>query len=395
MSMSQSKSSSKNKFKDELDGLSQAINDLNIRENKLQHQNSRSSDYDDNDDKDKTPRPEPKINLETVADEIKNAKKILILTGAGISVSCGIPDFRSEGVGVYAQLKKLYPRLRNPTDMFNINYFVQDPRAFFDFATKLWPGNFTPSKTHYFMKRLNDKNQLLRNYTQNIDTLEQVAKIDSSCLIQCHGSFEFATCQSCRKKYRAEQIKDIILNKSDEDKLGIPYCKSCGKTSGRDKWTAGRTNPKTGRKYEYRMGELPIIKPDIVFFGEELPPIFHQNVKRDSKSADLLIVIGSSLQVSPVNLIPDFVPQTTKKILINKEEIQSYYSTTRYDYELYGYCDEIVEAIEEILDGKNSQNRVFKETDDFQKIQSNAYKKYFVKGRKFVFQGADARYVLA
>jgi NAD-dependent SIR2 family protein deacetylase len=75
---------------------------------------------------------------------------------------------------------------------------------------EICPGNFTPSPSHKFIKLLEDKGKLLRNYTQNIDTLEQVAGIER--VVQCHGSFASASCVSCKNKVSFESIKSDIIN---------------------------------------------------------------------------------------------------------------------------------------------------------------------------------------
>lgn len=317
--------------------------------------------------------------LEDVAQLIKKSKKILIVTGAGISVSCGIPDFRS-AEGIYAQLEKRYPALRTPTDMFNIQYFKADPRAFFDFAVELWPGNFKPSRTHQFMKKLNQQGQLLRNYTQNIDTLEQVAGIDSEVLIQCHGSFENATCQLCGKKYKAEDIKEAVFKKE------IPYCTSNCSSA---RWSEDILKDSMKFSFFGQPQKIPVIKPDIVFFGEGLPDKFHNCCETDPNECDLLIVIGSSLLVSPVNLIPGLVDKKVPKILINKEELRYQHNT--YTYELYGYCDTIMAALEEIMYETTGGTPKFKPVATPEEITSSTF---ISRGHRMCFEGSDAKYIL-
>lgn len=123
-------------------------------------------------------------SLQAAIDLLKEKSKILVLTGAGISVSCGIPDFRSRN-GIYARFEQDFPDLRNPQDMFDLKFFKSNPNPFYTFAKELFPGQFKPSYTHRFIRLLEKKSKLLRNYTQNIDTLEEIAGI--SKIIHCHG----------------------------------------------------------------------------------------------------------------------------------------------------------------------------------------------------------------
>lgn len=103
--------------------------------------------------------------------------------------------------------------------MFDIFYFEHDPRPFFKFAKEIYPGQFKPSLSHLFIRQLEQHHKLLRNYTQNIDTLELTAQINN--VIQCHGSFATATCTVCKYKVDAEYIKERIFSQE------IPYCDKC------------------------------------------------------------------------------------------------------------------------------------------------------------------------
>lgn len=80
------------------------------------------------------PPREPISDLMEIVEAIRNASKVLVLTGAGVSTSCGIPDFRSEKTGIYARLKVDYPTLPDPTAMFSMDFFLKDQKPFFDFA---------------------------------------------------------------------------------------------------------------------------------------------------------------------------------------------------------------------------------------------------------------------
>ncbi|XP_062319976.1 NAD-dependent protein deacetylase sirtuin-1 [Osmerus eperlanus] len=246
--------------------------------------------------------------LEDVVRLLHESKKILVLTGAGVSVSCGIPDFRSRD-GIYARLAVDFPDLPDPQAMFDIEYFRRDPRPFFKFAKEIYPGQFQPSPCHKFISMLDKQGKLLRNYTQNIDTLEQVAGVQR--IIQCHGSFATASCLVCKHKVDCEAVREDIFNQV------VPHCPRCPDIP------------------------LAIMKPDIVFFGENLPEFFHRAMKQDKDEVDLLIVIGSSLKVRPVALIPNSIPHEVPQILINREQLPH----LNFDVELLGDCDVIINEL--------------------------------------------------
>lgn len=261
--------------------------------------------------------------LNHVVELIGKSKKIIVLTGAGVSVSCGIPDFRSRD-GVYARLAVDFPDLPDPQAMFDIHYFRKDPRPFFKFAREIYPGQFQPSPCHKFIKCIEEQGKLLRNYTQNIDTLEQVVGIRN--VVQCHGSFATATCMRCKFAVEADVIKEDIFAQR------IPTCpKCCSLTS-----SISEAGPSTSEE------ALPsIMKPDIVFFGEGLGDAFHNAVAQDKDEADLLIMIGSSLKVRPVALIPSSIDPSVPQILINREPLPH----LTPDVELLGDCDGIINQI--------------------------------------------------
>lgn len=362
---------------------------------------------------------------------LKKSKNIIIVTGAGISVSCGIPDFRSK-TGVYAKLKLDYPDLPNPQAMFDIDFFKTDPRPFFDFAQQLWPGNFKPSATHNFISKLDREEKLLRNYTQNIDTLEQVSGIKN--VVQCHGSFASATCKMCGKKYKAEDIKEKVFNKE------IPYCdcsenrfqalnrkdyendpfvinylnelKTAHNLSDITQIPDSIKNQIIDKLLRSKLEPIPVIKPDIVFFGEPLSDAFHNQITEDKDKADLVIVIGSSMKVRPVCLIPTAVEDNIPQVLINREPLEY---PMNFDLELLGNCDLIIEFIEELMsipsgdteEGRNLtieqklENLTFTETDDLDVIlQEENVKKYFctamdedTDNHRYLFKGCDPELV--
>ncbi|XP_018946558.1 NAD-dependent protein deacetylase sirtuin-2 [Cyprinus carpio] len=228
------------------------------------------------------------LTLDGVARYILSGKckNIICMVGAGISTSAGIPDFRSPGTGLYANLQKF--NLPYPEAIFQIDYFKKHPEPFFALARELYPGQFKPTVCHYFMRMLKDKGLLTRCYSQNIDTLERVAGLEGEDLIEAHGTFHTSHCVSflCRKEYSMDWMKNKIFS---ED---IPKCDSCGS----------------------------LVKPDIVFFGENLPARFFTTMKMDFPRCDLLIIMGTSLQVQPFASLVNRVSNSCPRLLINMEK---------------------------------------------------------------------------
>ncbi|XP_028671909.2 NAD-dependent protein deacetylase sirtuin-3 [Erpetoichthys calabaricus] len=214
----------------------------------------------------------------------KRTKNIIVMAGAGISTASGIPDFRTPGTGLYANLKKY--NIPYPEAIFDIKFFTCDPRPFFLLAKELYPGKHKPNYVHYFVRMLHEKGLLLRMYTQNIDSLETIAGIPPEKLVEAHGTFSTASCHLCYTTYPAKEAKKEIMSGK------IPRCKMC----------------------------LGTVKPDVVFFGEELPERFFLHSK-DFAKADLLIVMGTSLQIEPFGSIINTVRPTVPRLLLNKDHV--------------------------------------------------------------------------
>ena len=301
-----------------------------------------------------------------VAAAIEGASKILVLTGAGISTSCGIPDFRSAG-GVYSIVGDEFPELRDrPEKLFSIDYFKQNARPFFEFNTKmvngLNSGTYRPSVCHRFIAELERRGKLLRQYTQNIDTLEKYAGV--SRFIACHGSFATVSCTRSDVCGVAGQDADSVAEALAAST--IPRCPKCqespppslnkrateateategegGEADADADAGAGPGRPDGAAAAEANvvceLFDQGVLKHDIVMFGEPLPKEFFANVQEDCSEADLVIVIGTSLQVGPVNRIIDLVKPDVPQILINREVVAPGHN---FDSELLGDCDEVV-----------------------------------------------------
>ncbi|XP_046383925.1 NAD-dependent protein deacetylase sirtuin-3, mitochondrial-like [Ischnura elegans] len=213
-------------------------------------------------------------------------ENIVVMAGAGLSTPSGIPDFRSPKTGLYHNLQKY--NLPYPEAIFDVQYFMDNPMPFITLAQELYPGvKYRPNLGHYFVRLLHEKGKLLRMYTQNIDGLERLSGIPGDKLIEAHGSFSTASCIVCGDKHDPEAVKKTILS---------------------------------GNVYECVCKGY--VKPDIVFFGEQLPGKFWL-YNLDIIAADLLIVLGTSLEVQPFASICDAVPYKTPRILINREVVGS------------------------------------------------------------------------
>jgi len=265
-------------------------------------------------------------------------KNVVILSGAGVSVSAGIPDFRTPGTGLYDNLQKY--NLPEPEDVFDLDFYRCNPYPFVSLCQELWPGQnkHNPTLAHCFIRLLAEKGILLRNFTQNIDGLEVISGISSDKVYECHGHFRTASCIECKSEYDGDNCREQMLQGI------VPSCASCG-----------------GR-----------VKPDIVFFGESLSPRFAQLVRKDLPEVDLLIVMGTSLKIPPVCLIPELV--RCPRLLINRECVGSFVESSSEggrasDFFLQGDCDDGVRKLckmagwESELDRlKNQVNMKFTQT---------------------------------
>ena len=359
-----------------------------------------------------------------VVNLINKCNKIMVLSGAGVSVSAGIPDFRSKS-GLYCMIKEKY-NLNEPEAMFDMKHFIKNPDIFYSFANNICPGfdakqcKYHPSPTHYFIKLLETKNKLLQNYTQNIDTLEIIAGINN--VTQCHGSFATASCINCQYQIKGHYIKNHLSQNK------IPLCPYCQRSKSdlnhllNDNNNNNNNNlrksqailelfdAKNGKLkirlpniigknmnllyklcpllfchkdeilkinfYEeeqeissqcyileiiirnnnnYRllykcmtsimsslrkMPSFGVIKPDIVFFGQDLPSCYHQTIEQHTKECDLLLVFGTSLAVMPVSMVPSKLNKNIPAILINRE-VPKQVIVDQFDVNLLGNCDDI------------------------------------------------------
>ncbi|RDW61426.1 hypothetical protein BP5796_11318 [Coleophoma crateriformis] len=261
------------------------------------------------------PRALESRSLDSVAKFIKDGKasKIVIMTGAGISTSAGIPDFRSPKTGLYSNLARL--NLPHPEAVFDISFFRGNPNPFYVLAKELYPGKFSPTVSHAFIALLERKGMLEMLFTQNIDCLERKAGVSPSKIIEAHGSFATQRCIDCKTEYP----DDLMLQAVDSG--DVPHC----------------ITPQCNG----------LVKPDIVFFGEGLPESFFHNIDVPSM-ADLVIVMGTSLTVAPFSQLPGLAREGVPRLLFNLERVGDLGSRPD-DVCILGDCDNGVRKLAEAL----------------------------------------------
>jgi NAD-dependent deacetylase len=198
-----------------------------------------------------------------LASLIREAGSVVALTGAGISVPSGIPDFRSPGTGIWENV--------DPMEVAHIDAFHRDTKRFWRFYRPRFHqlGDKQPNGAHRALADLECRGLLEAVITQNIDRLH--AKAGSERVIEVHGSIATSSCTSCSASYPLEGVGELF----DED--GIATCACC-------------------------MGK---VKPDVVLFGELLPEAAMDEAQRLAAAADLLLCVGSSLEVFPVAGLPE------------------------------------------------------------------------------------------
>jgi NAD-dependent protein deacetylase/lipoamidase len=199
-----------------------------------------------------------------LAELIREADSVVALTGAGISVPSGIPDFRSPGTGLWTRV--------NPMEVAHIDVFRRDPERFWSYyATRFQTlGDKRPNRAHLALVALERAGLLDAVITQNIDRLH--ARAGTQELVEVHGSIAHSSCLVCGLRYELEAVRA----RHEEAADGVPRC-DCGQA----------------------------LKPGVVLFGEMLPVAEITRAQGLAAGADLLLCIGSSLEVYPVAALPD------------------------------------------------------------------------------------------
>lgn len=208
---------------------------------------------------------------------ILHAKRMTVFTGAGVSTLSGIPDFRSSK-GVYSEKWEGL----EVEQILHISFFMEHPDVFYAWAKDFWYrlDSYEPNMVHRSLAKLEAKGYLYSLYTQNIDMLHQ--KAGSKKQFEVHGSAMHHYCTQCNKHYSFEEIAPIVLQDT------VPYCTACSS----------------------------VIKPDIVFYGENLDGNILQRAYEDFNHTDLCLVLGSSLTVQPAASFPLYATRNGAPLVI-------------------------------------------------------------------------------
>ena len=199
--------------------------------------------------------------VDQLADLIRSSERTVALTGAGISVPSGIPDFRSPGTGLWENV--------DPMEVAHIDVFLNDPARFWSYYRPRFGmlADKQPNPAHRALAALEERGMLDAVITQNIDTLHRRA--GSRRVVEVHGTIDTASCWTCKETYPRERVEALF------DAEGVARC-PCG-------------GP---------------VKPDVVLFGEMLPEAAMLEAQALCTDAELLLCVGSSLEVYPVAGLP-------------------------------------------------------------------------------------------
>jgi NAD-dependent deacetylase len=197
-----------------------------------------------------------------LAELIRESGRTVALTGAGVSVPSGIPDFRTPETGIWTKV--------DPMEVAHIDVFRRDPARFWSYYRPRFHmlGEKEPNRAHEALAELERRGLLAGVITQNIDRLHRAA--GSRNVVEVHGSIATSSCLDCGASYAVDEVEALF------DREGVALCGDCG-------------GP---------------VKPDVVLFGELLPETAMAAAQELAEGADLMLCVGSSLVVHPVASLP-------------------------------------------------------------------------------------------
>jgi NAD-dependent deacetylase len=200
--------------------------------------------------------------VERLAELLGRSRRAVALTGAGVSVPSGIPDFRTPETGLWAKV--------DPMEVAHISVFERDPERFWSYYRPRFQAlaDKRPNRAHEALAELERRGLIEGVITQNIDRLHRAA--GSENVIEVHGSIETSSCMDCETSFRLDEVDGLF------DERSVALCSACG-------------GP---------------VKPDVVLFGELLPEEAMARATELAEGADLMLCVGSSLAVHPVAGLP-------------------------------------------------------------------------------------------
>jgi NAD-dependent deacetylase len=238
-----------------------------------------------------------------LAELLKQSECTVALTGAGISVPSGIPDFRSPGTGLWENV--------DPMEVAHIEAFRRDPKRFWSFYRPRFGmlADKQPNPAHEALAELERRGMLEAVVTQNIDRLHR--KAGTERLIEVHGSIETSSCVTCGSRFPLDRVDELL----DDD--GVAICPGC----------------------------VGYVKPDVVLFGEMLPAAAIDEAFSLAERADVLLCVGSSLEVFPVAGLPEVTLRAGGRVAIVTQ------GPTPYDAEAAVRMDgDVVADLEAVLE---------------------------------------------
>jgi NAD-dependent deacetylase len=243
------------------------------------------------------------------ADLFRQSKHAVALTGAGLSTPSGIPDFRSTGTGLWSR--------DEPLEVASLSTFRTAPERFFEWfrplASQIY--NAKPNLAHVSLAELGKIGRIHSIITQNIDMLHQ--KAGSQTVIEMHGTMQTLTCTQCYHQVEGALYLDPFVENGK-----LPRCPKCSN----------------------------ILKPDVILFGEQLPQAAWSKAQLEARQCDLMLVVGSSLEVLPVAGLPmQALDRGAHLIIVNNAQT---YLNVRADVVILEDVARIIPAIvEKVLYG--------------------------------------------
>ena len=237
-----------------------------------------------------------------LAELIRESRCTVALTGAGVSVPSGIPDFRTPETGLWANV--------DPMEVAHIDVFERDPARFWSYYRPRFEtlGDKRPNGAHEALAELERRGLIEGVITQNIDRLHRAG--GSLNVIEAHGAIETSSCRGCARSFDLEQMEALF------DPEGVAICSGCGGA----------------------------VKPDVVLFGELLPERAMLAAQDLAARAELMICVGSSLAVHPVAGLPQLTLERGGRLAIVTK------GPTPYDAEAELKLDgEVVEELDAVL----------------------------------------------